>query len=68
MGTAHPNVKAILHIVPKEDSSRAQASGVYEPSSLKMEGFMHCSTTEELVRTAGLRALQASFRNTKHFK
>ncbi len=42
----------IFHITTREDWNRAQAEGVYRAESLATEGFIHCSTREQVVRTA----------------
>ena len=42
----------IFHIVPRPDWDSALARGLYEPSSLDAEGFMHCSTIAQLTNTA----------------
>jgi uncharacterized protein (DUF952 family) len=34
----------ILHIVHRSDWDSAVARGIYAPSSLAAEGFIHCST------------------------
>jgi uncharacterized protein (DUF952 family) len=42
----------IFHIVGRSDWNLALARGLYEPSSLAAEGFMHCSTIAQLTNTA----------------
>jgi uncharacterized protein (DUF952 family) len=42
----------ILHILPREAWQQAQAAGLYEPPSLQTEGFIHCSTAEQVAGTA----------------
>jgi uncharacterized protein (DUF952 family) len=42
----------IFHIVRRSDWDSAVARGLYEPSSLAAEGFMHCSTLAQLTNTA----------------
>ena len=42
----------IFHITKREEWERAKRNGSYEPPSLASEGFIHCSTTEQVVRTA----------------
>jgi uncharacterized protein (DUF952 family) len=42
----------IYHIVPRDDWLQAQASGAYRPPSLQAQGFIHCSTADEVVDTA----------------
>jgi len=41
----------IFHIVRRSDWDSAVARGLYEPSSLDAEGFMHCSTIAQLTNT-----------------
>ena len=43
----------ILHIVSSDDWDAAQAAGLYTPPSLASEGFIHLSTPEQVLRTAG---------------
>jgi uncharacterized protein (DUF952 family) len=42
----------ILHITRKADWSAALNAGAYSADSLATEGFIHCSTTEQVARTA----------------
>lgn len=42
----------ILHIIEHEAWSQAQRQGVYTPSSLQDEGFIHCSTPQLVVEVA----------------
>ena len=42
----------IFHITKREDWDRAKREGSYEPPSLASEGFIHCSTSDQVVRTA----------------
>jgi uncharacterized protein (DUF952 family) len=42
----------IFHITTRKDWNRAQAEGIYRAESLATEGFIHCSTREQVVRTA----------------
>jgi uncharacterized protein (DUF952 family) len=42
----------ILHILRRADWKAALARGVYAPASLATEGFIHCSTTHQIVHTA----------------
>jgi uncharacterized protein (DUF952 family) len=41
----------ILHIIGRADWESALARGVYAPS-LNAEGFIHCSTSAQILRTA----------------
>ena len=45
-------MEPVLHIISSEDWSQAQVIGVYHPSGLDTEGFIHCSTQEQLIATA----------------
>ena len=42
----------ILHIVARADWESALARGLYVPPSLDAEGFIHCSTSAQILRTA----------------
>lgn len=42
----------ILHITRKADWRAALDAGVYSADSLATEGFIHCSTAEQVARTA----------------
>lgn len=42
----------ILHIIDKQEWSKAKTKGVYIPSSLESDGFIHCSTSEQTVDVA----------------
>lgn len=42
----------IFHIANKDEWERSLRDGSYEPASLKTEGFVHCSTCEQLAATA----------------
>jgi uncharacterized protein (DUF952 family) len=42
----------ILHIASKSDWSAAQTPGEYVAPSLKMEGFIHCSTEKQVLHVA----------------
>lgn len=44
----------IYHILPKTNWEQAAASGLYQPGSLASEGFIHCSTYDQVLRTANL--------------
>lgn len=46
--------KTILHIAHQQDWERAAETGSYTPDSLQSEGFIHCSTAEQVVRIANL--------------
>ena len=42
----------IFHIAKREDWERAKREGSYKPPSLASEGFIHCSTSDQVVQTA----------------
>ena len=42
----------IYHITPLEEWERARAAGSYQANSLHSEGFIHCSTREQVIPTA----------------
>lgn len=42
----------ILHITHRQDWQAAQAAGRYEADTLAAQGFIHCSTPEQLPRVA----------------
>lgn len=44
----------IFHIVSQADWSDAQHQAAYQPASFGIEGFIHCSTREQLVSSATL--------------
>lgn len=48
-------MKTIYHIATKEDLEKASQAGFYVVESLFTEGFIHCSTLEEVVNTANRR-------------
>jgi uncharacterized protein (DUF952 family) len=45
----------ILHIVKMREWQAALEKGVYHPASLDTEGFIHCSTPEQLLEPANER-------------
>jgi uncharacterized protein (DUF952 family) len=45
----------ILHIISKSAWADAQQSGEYRGDTLATEGFIHCSTSEQVVEVANLR-------------
>jgi uncharacterized protein (DUF952 family) len=45
-------MKLILHITHKQDWADAQRNGFYSVPSLATEGFIHCSTPEQVVAVA----------------
>jgi uncharacterized protein (DUF952 family) len=42
----------ILHITTRADWETAKRNGVYEAPSLTSEGFIHCSTLDQVIATA----------------
>jgi uncharacterized protein (DUF952 family) len=42
----------ILHITPRAAWEQARAAGVYRGDTLDAEGFIHCSTVDQVVATA----------------
>ncbi len=42
----------LLHLCRPEEWERALAAGDYRAESLESEGFIHCSTLEQIVATA----------------
>lgn len=44
--------RMLCHILSGKDLEIAQKEGVYTPSSLESEGFIHCSTVAQTLRTA----------------
>ena len=43
----------VFHITERSVFAVALETGVYEAESLHSEGFVHCSTREQVLRTAG---------------
>lgn len=42
----------VFHITERSAFAAALEAGSYEPESLQREGFVHCSTREQILRTA----------------
>lgn len=42
----------VFHITERSSFAAALETGAYETGSLKSEGFVHCSTREQILRTA----------------
>lgn len=42
----------IYHITKRDEWDRAKQAGTYEAPSLASEGFIHCSTSDQVIRTA----------------
>lgn len=45
-------MSTIYHIARKADWEAARAGGTYASDSLATEGFIHCSTAEQIIATA----------------
>ena len=45
----------IFHITSREAWERAKAEGSYRPEGFAAEGFIHCSTRDQVVRVADAR-------------
>lgn len=45
----------ILHITDREGWAKAEPEGRYVPEAFEAEGFIHCSTTEQVVGVANAR-------------
>jgi uncharacterized protein (DUF952 family) len=52
-------VTRVLHITTASAWEEARAAGAYRPPSLETEGFVHCSSGDQVVRVA-----DAAFRGT----
>lgn len=48
----HTSPDLIYHITPIKEWEEAQAAGSYHAASLESEGFMHASTSAQIVHTA----------------
>ncbi len=44
----------IFHIISQSEWNAARDAGTYKPASLATEGFIHCSTSDQIVETANL--------------
>ena len=62
MATTFPNNQIIFHITHSSDWDKAQTLGSYRAASLETEGFIHCSTAEQLPLTQ-----ERFFKNKKGF-
>lgn len=45
----------IYHILHKDALAKIESIGYHEPESLRKEGFIHCSTEEQVLATANRR-------------
>jgi uncharacterized protein (DUF952 family) len=50
---AEANPQHVFHITERSVFAFALETGAYEADSLKTEGYIHCSTREQIQRTAG---------------
>lgn len=46
------NLAIILHIAKKEQWEHAKRTGVYTGDTLESEGFIHCSTSKQIIKVA----------------
>jgi uncharacterized protein (DUF952 family) len=55
-GVRHAKFMAIIfHITMRQAWERAKPGGSYRPEAFAAEGFIHCSTREQVVRVADAR-------------
>ncbi|MBD2040056.1 DUF952 domain-containing protein [Microcoleus sp. FACHB-672] len=47
-------MSVILHITKREQWEHAKPAGVYYSPTLETEGFIHCSTPQQIIQTANL--------------
>jgi len=45
----------IFHITSRQEWNRAEAEGVYRSKTFPTEGFIHCSTSEQVLQVANIR-------------
>lgn len=45
-------MNTLLHITQKEQWIKAQTKGIYRATSLDTEGFIHCSTSKQIIKVA----------------
>jgi len=45
------NNRNIFHILPADEWEQAKINGIYTPASLEVEGFIHCSTRDQVIQT-----------------
>ena len=45
----------IFHITKRQEWDRATAEGVYRSETFPTEGFIHCSTSEQVIAVANIR-------------
>ncbi len=46
--------KVILHITKREQWEQAKQLGIYRSDTLDSEGFIHCSTPQQVIRVANI--------------
>ena len=46
------DMATIFHITKHDEWERAKREGMYQAPSLASEGFIHCSTSDQVIRTA----------------
>lgn len=46
---------ALFHIAPERDWDAAQSAGAYRGDTLESEGFIHCSTADQIYAVANRR-------------
>jgi len=52
MGLRNVKVGTILHITKSEQWQKAKLEGVYRGDTLDSQGFIHCSTFQQVIRVA----------------
>lgn len=50
-----PLIAIIFHIAQREDWEGAEATGIYQTKTLPTEGFIHCSSGDQVIEVANLR-------------
>ncbi len=45
-------MNTIFHITPRQDWEKAKKTRIYRADSLETEGFIHCSTSAQVVKVA----------------
>jgi len=45
-------MNTLLHITQKQQWQNAQKEGIYHANSLDTEGFIHCSTSQQILKVA----------------
>ena len=52
MTVPHRGVTNILHITTRREWHRSQVTGCYESDTLRSQGFIHCSTADQVIGVA----------------